>query len=342
MLLFMKKIFIVICLLIFSTSAYSKHKQEEQNFSGITYKAPGNENYQSLEKELVDNKLSKFVQKQLDNRDKTGLVNYVLYENDKIRINKNNYNDKIRKNKNLLRSNSIGKSLISYVVGHAICKGYIDSVNIKLNDWIVLNDTLYADNTLKQVLNMTSGDHKYIGEKNFGDDGLFKNEKNKQINRRTVADSMLWFKGTKKEEENSPYNYSAMSTFVAINYAIYKTGKDYEKLLKEIFTDHVGVKDAVHFIKVSWSPKDIEKGSQRYSFFATSDDYLRIAKTIMNDFHSDTCIGDYLRNTYENRIDKKKKEYPSNKGIAQYSKQYGGQIHFSKIGKSIVCIQSII
>ena len=62
MLLFMKKIFIVICLLIFSTSAYSKHKQEEQNFSGITYKAPGNENYQSLEKELVDNKLSKFVQ----------------------------------------------------------------------------------------------------------------------------------------------------------------------------------------------------------------------------------------------------------------------------------------
>lgn len=330
---------ILIVVLIFSfliTDAYSKHKQEEQNFSGISYKAPGNENYQSLEEELVDNKLSKFVQKQLDNRDKTGLVNYVLYENDKIRINKNNYNDKIRKNKNLLRSNSIGKSLISYVVGHAICKGYIDSVNIKLNDWVVLNDTLYADNTLKQVLNMTSGDHKYIGEKNFGDDGLFKDEKNKQINRRTVAESMLWFKGTKKEEENSPYNYSAMSTFVAINYAIYKTGKDYEKLLKEIFTDHVGVKDAVHFIKVSWSPKDIEKGSQRYSFFATSDDYLRIAKTIMNDFHSDTCIGDYLRNTYENRIDKKKKEYPSNKGIAQYSKQYGGQIHFSKIGESIV------
>ena len=61
----------------------------------------------------------------------------------------------------------MGKSLISYVDGHAICKGYIDSVNIKLDDWIVLNDTLYADNTLKQVLNMTSGDHKYIGEKNF-------------------------------------------------------------------------------------------------------------------------------------------------------------------------------
>jgi CubicO group peptidase (beta-lactamase class C family) len=230
----------------------------------------------------------------------------------------------------------MGKSLISYVVGHAICKGYIDSVNVKLDDWIVLNDTLYADNTLKQVLNMTAGDHKYIGEKNFGDDGLFKDEKNKKINKRTVAESMLWFKGTRKEEENSPYNYSAMSTQVAINYAIYKIGKDYEKLLKEIFTDHVAVKDTVHFAKVSWSPKDIEKGSQRYTFFATSEDYLRVAKTIMDDYHSKTCIGDYLRDVYENRVDKKKEGYSSSKGVAQYSKQYGGQFHFPTIGKNIV------
>ena len=101
------------------------------------------------------------------------------------------------------------------------------------------------------------------------------------INNKTVAESMLWFKGTKKKKENSPYNYSAMSTHVAINYVIHKVGKDYEKLLKEIFTDHVGVKDNVHFMKVSWSPKDVVKGSQRYSFFATAEDYIRIAKTII-------------------------------------------------------------
>ena len=99
-----------------------------------------------------------------------------------------------------------------------------------------------------------------------------------------------------------------MSTHVAINYAIYKAGDNYEKLLKEIFTDHVGVKDAVHFIKVSWSPKDIEKGSQRYTFFATSEDYLRVAKTIMDDYHSNSCIGNYLRTLYDNRVDKKKKD----------------------------------
>jgi len=282
---------------------------------------------------LVDNKLSQYVQKQLDNRDKTGLVNYLLYENGKIVINKKNYNDVIKKNKNVLRSNSIGKSMISYVIGHAVCEGYIDSVNVKLDDWIVLNDTLYADNTLLQVLNMTSGDEDYIGETKFNDDGLFNGERNKQVNRRTVAESMLWFKGTKKKKENSRYNYNAMSTGVAINYAIHKVGKDYEKLLKKIFADHVGIKDTFHFMKVSWSPKDVVKGSQRYSFFATSEDYLRIAKTIMNDYHSDSCIGDYLRFIYDNRITKKskhKRETNNNSASATY--EYGGQIHFSYKG----------
>ena len=230
----------------------------------------------------------------------------------------------------------MGKSLISYVVGHAVCKGYIDNVNVKLNDWIVLNDTLYADNTLLQVLNMTSGDQDYIGEKKFKGDGNFNGDKNKQINRRTVAESMLWFKGTKKKEENSPYNYSAMSTHVAINYAIHKVGKDYEKLLKEIFTDHVGVKDTVHFMKVSWSPKDVAKGSQRYSFFATSEDYLRIAKTIYDDYNSSSCIGDYLKTIYDNRVDKKKKK-DDTKSVFAYTKQYGGQFHMSLRGtKNVV------
>ena len=331
----MKKYFIIAILtVILNTNANSAHKPEEQYFSGVSYSAPGSDNYQKLETELVDNKLSQYVQKQLDNRDKTGLVNYLLFENGKIVINKKNYNDAIKKNKNTLMSNSVGKSMISYVVGHAVCKGYIDNVNVKINDWIVLNDTLYADNTLLQVLNMTSGDQDYLGEKKFKNDGYFNGDKMKYINRRTVAESMLWFKGTKKKEENSPYNYSAMSTYVAINYAIHKVGKDYEKLLKEIFTDHVGVKDTVHFMKVSVGyTQDVDKGVSRYSFFATSEDYLRIAKTIMNDYHSDSCIGDYLRFIYDNRITKKsqyKRETNKHSSAATY--EYGGQIHFSYKG----------
>ena len=311
-----------------SSIANADHKPEEQYFSGVSYRVQGSDNYQKLETELVDNKISKLVDKQLQNQEKTGLASYVIFSDGKIRINKNKWNDDIKKNKGLLRSNSMGKSMISYVTGHAVCKYGID-LNAKMNDWAVLNNTLYADNTLLQVLNMTSGDHNYIGERKFRGDGYFKGNRNKQINKRTVAESMLWFKGTKKKKENSPYNYSAMSTHVAINYVIHKVGKDYEKLLKEIFTDHVGVKDTVHFMKVSWSSKDIAKGSQRYTFFATAEDYIRIGKTLYNDYNSDSCIGDYLRTVYENRV---KDERITNKHSAAATYEYGGQFHLSYKG----------
>ena len=332
----MKNYFIIAILtIILNTNAYSDHKTESHTFNGISWSAKGNDNYQKLETELVDNKLSQYVQEQLDNRDKTGLINYLLYENGKIVINKKNYTDEIKiMNRGLLISNSVGKSMISYVTGHAVCKYGID-LNAKMNDWDVLNDTLYADSTLLQALNMKAGDQNYVGERKFRGDGFVHGDEMNRINTKTVAWTMTgFFRGSKKEKENSPYNYSAMSTQVAINYVIHKVGIDnYQKLLTEIFTNHAGVKDTVHFMKVSWSPKDIIKGSQRYTFFATSEDYLRVAKTIMNDYHSDSCIGDYLRNIYDNRVKKNVKDPRiTNKHSAAATYEYGGQIHFSYIG----------
>ena len=75
----------------------------------------------------------KFVDKQLENQDKTGLASYIVYTNGKIVINKNNWNDEIVKNNGMLRSNSMGKSLIAYVTGHAVCK-YGLNLNKKSED----------------------------------------------------------------------------------------------------------------------------------------------------------------------------------------------------------------
>ena len=59
-------------------------------------------------------------------------------------------------------SQSVAKTLIGYVAGHAICKGYIDSVDSRLNDWPVLENTLYHDQKLIDVLNMASGTQAYF------------------------------------------------------------------------------------------------------------------------------------------------------------------------------------
>ena len=160
--------------LLLSGNTYANHKETEQKFYGNSYEAPGSDKYQKLENQPVNNDLSKFVDKQLKNNKKTGLVSYILFENDKIIINKKNWNQDIIENKGLLRSNSMGKSMVGYVAGHAVCKGYIDNINVMLNDWDVINNTLYANNTLLQLLNMTAGDHQIIGEKKYKGDGYVK------------------------------------------------------------------------------------------------------------------------------------------------------------------------
>ena len=336
----MKKILGILFLgLLLSGNAFSKHKKTEQQYKDYNYGSDGNENYQKLEKKLQNNKLSKFVEKQLKNRDKTGLVNYVLFENGKIVVDQNNYNEEIIKNNELLRSNSMGKSLIAYVIGHGICEGYIDNVNIKLNDWEVLNNTLYGDNTLLQVLNMTAGDHNFIGEKKYGQfkdssDGAVYGKGKNTIQKKSIAQNMNnWFRGTKKKKENSPYNYSALATHVSINYLIskFENAKEYEKFLTKIFRDHVGVKDRVSFQKTTWSSADFNEGNSRFTFFATSHDYLRIANTIIKDFNSEICIGSYLRTLYDNRVNKNHDGYKAFQS-GGYTKQYGGQFHMSFVG----------
>ena len=117
------------------------------------------------------------------------------------------------------------------------------------------------------------------------------------IQKNSVAQNMnLYFRGTKKKKKNSPYNYSAMATHVAINYLIskFENAQEYRKFLTEIFRDHVGVKDRVSFQKTSWSSADFNEGNSRFTFFATSHDYLRIGIQIVEDYNYNKYYYFYL------------------------------------------------
>ena len=39
------------------------------------------------------------------------------------------------------------------------------------------------------------------------------------------------------------YNYNALATNLLMNYTIFKTGDDWQKLLNKVFNEHVRVKD---------------------------------------------------------------------------------------------------
>jgi hypothetical protein len=232
----------------------------------------------------------------------------------------------------------VGKSLVSYVTGYAICEGYIDNINVTLDNWSTVKGTLYEGQKLIDLLNMQAGDQKIIGEKKFNSDNKIKNTKfNVNVYPLQHVMNKEILQNTKKSK--AVYNYNALATNTIMNYTIYKVGDDYQKLLNKIFQEDAKITDSVYFSKTlrrkSFANED--KGEfGRYSFYATRYDYLRIAKSIMDHWNNDTCVGKYLKTIYEQRINKNKKSYNGDRNgqfsVSQYTKKYGGQFHFDIIG----------
>ena len=324
-----KYLLIIFCCLQLNSTSYGEHQIFHYDLLWFPYyEVTGSDQYYKFDLNLTTDEE---VQKEIKNYKKTGLVSYLLYENDAVVIDEKSRDywltsDKISEEKKVFKSNSVGKSLASYIVGHAICEGYIDNVDVVLDDWSVLNNTLYKNQKLIDLLNMKAGDQKYIGEKNFYKDDRL-NDEGRSVNLIYVKSLMEnSFQNTKKSA--SVYNYSALATNVLLNYTIFKVGKDYKELLNKIFKEHVKVKNTIYFTK---SGTDDAAGSGRYTFYATRYDYLRIGKRILDDWNNDNCVGKYLKTIYDQRINKNRKGH-NTQSASQYSKKYGGQFHFDIIG----------
>ncbi len=330
----MKKLLgIVILSLIICNIAYAKKNTNTWDYPFLVYKgweAKGSENHYKFQSNL---RKDKDVLKEFKNSKKTGIISYLLFEDGKIVIDESDIPISVQGDKiidGLLPSHSMGKSLVSYVTGHAICNDYIDSVNVKLNDWPLIKNTLYEDSILLDLLNMKAGDQKWIGERRKnGSDNRIKGPKNENVNVIGLMKVMsVYLRGSEKSK--LIYNYSALTTNVIMNYVKYKTNGDWEKLLHKVFNEHVGVKNSVYFSK---SKKYLKTDfvSARYSFYANRYDYLRIAKAIMDDWHNDTCAGKYLKTIYKNRVEKKDNTKEAD-DVGLYTKSYGGQFHFDVFG----------
>ena len=333
----MKKIFIIFCLLLFTNIANAKKNKNTWDYPLLAFdkfETKGSQDFYKFQSNL---RKDKDVLKEIKNNKETGLISYLLFEDNKIVIDESDIPIEVQGDRiidGLLPSHSMGKSLVSYVTGHAICEGYIESVDERLTGWDVIENTLYEDQVLIDLLNMAAGDQKYIGERlKPRKDNFLKKSK---VNGNLIPLRRIMELDLRNSKKSKPvYNYSALTTHVIMNYVIYKTDNNWEKLLHKVFNEHVKVKNSVYFVK---TPKvgRYEKligyeQSGRYSFYATRYDYLRIAKAILDDWHNDTCAGKYLKTIYERRI-KKKDNTKEPDDVGLYTKTYGGQFHFDIFG----------
>ena len=300
----------------------------------------GSKNPYKFNTELRDDKISKYIKKHMQ---KTALLSYLLYEDNKITIDEISPKDRLGilyNNDTQFTSASVGKSIVSYVTGHAICKGYISGVDHRLNDWPLLENTLFYDQKLINLLNMAMGHQKYA------DFDLKTNEYKKNANANTVEFHLKKgvFKNSKKAKRK--YQYTNFLSNLLINYVWFKSEGQFQNLLDEIFVDKAKVKNDVWFLKMNdrtvksnnrnnkilkeYKVRD-EDGPLRYSFRASRYDYLRIAKAMLDDWQNDTCVGKYLKKIHKLRIPMNNK-WKDDKTSSLNPKSYAGKFYTNYTG----------
>ena len=275
----------------------------------------------------------KSVKKQLRTK---GILSYLYFEDDKIIIDEVSPNDRLGQlfdDETKFRSNSMGKSLPSYILGHAICDGYIDGVDSTISDWRIVKNTLYENHKLIDLLNMTSGDQKYAYNSHTLKGQEFNNQPqaNSDLDDHNVNRTLhRWFRN-KEPSANRYYNYNVMNTQLILNYVLFKTGgENFQKLLDKVFKEKAKIEDIVYFYK---NEGPVSSGNAHNMFYATRYDYLRIAKAIMDDYQNETCVGGYLKEIYDRKV-LKSVNHNGNRGEPHFNrtKYYGGQFHIGYPG----------
>ena len=326
-------IYFILSFFIMTGVTFAHHANEKYAYTkNYAYKIGDkkNDNAYEFEFDLQTNDLSKLVEEQLKDK-KTGLVSYILFENNKILVDQNRKS----KYRGPYPSHSVGKSLVSLVTGYAMCSGYINHTVFDRIDYPTVEGTLYENQKLIHLLNMQAGDDKIIGDRiGIWDSKITKNKQS--VNTIPIKTAMKrYFKGVDGLEPGKYFNYSAMTTNVIMNYVIYKTGDDWNKLLHKIFVEDAKVSKRVYFHKTLRKDKTGNRKSGeygRYSFYADRYDYVRIANMIMNHWKNDTCVGKYLKTMYENRVDRQYDEYSKFKGNHRSAQTYGGQFLWDAVG----------
>ena len=260
---------------------------------------------------------------------KTALLSYLIYEKGKIVVDEITPKERFGElfnNQSKLHSQSAGKSITSYIVGHAICDGYISSIDAKIDDWPAAKNTLYGNQKIIDLLNMNAGDHYYVTQ-----NGLINS--NRWYNSYPVEDILQnEFRNSKKS--TSKHNYHGFLTNLLGTYVVHKTGDNFQILLNKVFQEKAQIEDSVFFLKQENAT--VNDKTFWNQFYGNRYDYLRVARAILNDWQQDTCVGKYLKSVYDTAIPKNKR-YSSGFRLG-YTKKYAGQFHthFQRINRPIV------
>ena len=234
-------------------------------------------------------------------------------------------------------SHSTGKSITSYIVGHAICDGYISSLD-EVIDWPMMSKTLYQGQPLRNLLNMNAGDKHTVDNASTRVMGSTTHHRDMGLD--SIAESL---EGVEKRGNEIFYN-NFLADVIA-NYVVFKAGDNYDELMRKIFQDKIKIKYAVSYEKHATTLTNGKRSSYfgqpqtlaSYSYFMSRIDFLRVAEAMMKDYQNETCVGKYLKDAQKQA--KVWPKYRPNDDNAKFwmhthAKKYGAQFYFDFLGMS--------
>ena len=288
---------------------------------------PASNKINRIESELIENK---FLTEQLKRNE---ILSYLFYKNGKVVHDvlapQNRFSFQLN-DKTKFVSFSVGKSFTSYLVGHAICKGYISSVDESLDSYPPIKNTLYSELKLIDLLNMRARDQHVVNES----DGFLKT--GRWFNPVSMKEAGALHLGDTKPNRKAVFNYNGFVANLIINYMKFKTGDDWKLFLEQVFHEKIGTSEEFIFDKVSGYEGSGNKGDGVYKAqaFASRQDYLRLAVALLNDWKENKCMGTYLREIQKRKMpistdswffDLQPKQARNKRHFASH---YGGMFYF--------------
>lgn len=306
---------------------YLKPIQEQNGYKHII---KGSENPKKIEMGKIQNQ---FLSEQLKRNE---ILSYLFYKNGTVVHDglapQSRFSFPLN-DKTKFVSYSVGKSFTSYLVGHAICEGYIESVDEKLDSYPLIKKTLYSKLKLIDLLNMRARDQHVVNES----DGFLKTGHwINPVSIRNAANMHVW---DTKPNDQTVFNYNGFVSNLIINYMRFKikaSGGDWNSFLDKVFHEKIGISEEFIFPKVFGF--DEAEGLYKAQAYASRYDYLRLAIALLDDWKNNECVGAYLRELQNRKMpistdswffDIQPKQARNKRHFASH---YGGQFYFDYTG----------
>lgn len=193
---------------------------------------------------------------------------------------------------------SMSKSITSYLLGRALCEGLVRSLDDPIKKYVsALNGTFYGDATIRNALNMTSGDRKlYSDSSNRGGPRVWQDYVAPVAQKGVpVVDAMRALGNREPSGHTFAYRDANADAVAMVIGTVAPEGLG--KFASRTLAKDAGFEHPALYLA------DRNDVALAFAFFyATRLDWLRAGILIGEAFKSKGCIGDYLRSSVSQSV----------------------------------------